>query len=103
MKYTLIILLFILFGCGKKPLDYTYTFTVKITYLNGDTDTTSIDIDSYGGRKCGIYLSASSGNILSQGVTQPCIIKGCGLYREAVSCGVRKFNILKTEKVLLIK
>lgn len=102
MKYILLLSILWFCSCSDNEVNYTYTFKVKVTYLNGDTDTTIAQVDSHDGLKCYIYLSVSDGGLLSSGGPQPCLIKGCGLSREAVSCGVRKFDILGTEKILLV-
>ena len=81
--------------------NYTYKWKLAVIYTNGDKDTVNCQYDSFNGNECYLTLKISERGLLSSGGTEPCIIMGCGFYIEPVVCGVRKYEIVKLDKVLL--
>jgi hypothetical protein len=81
--------------------NYTYKWKLAVVYTNGEKDTVNCQYDSFKGNECYLTLKISESGLLSSGGTEPCIIMGCGFYSEPVVCGVRKYEVLNLDKVLL--
>jgi len=97
--YTLLVAVF-LGGC-EYGQDYKYTYTVKITYTDSAVDTVTFDYDSFKGIPVNVYLKISDSGLLASGGTSPCLMVGCGFYRTAIACGVRKYEIINEVKVAI--
>ena len=81
--------------------NYTYKWKLAVIYTNGEKDTVDCQYNSFKGNECYLTLKISESGLLSSGGTEPCIIMGCGFYSKPVVCGVRKYEILNLNKVLL--
>ena len=93
-----------LFSCQKNyGTNYTYKWKLAVTYTNGDKDTINCQYDSFKSNDCFLTLKVSESGLLSSSETEPCIIMGCGFYSEPVTCGVRKYEVISLDKVLLKK
>jgi len=90
------------FSCSG-PIDYTYKWKLAVVYTNGEKDTMNCQYDSFNGNNCYLNLKVSEVGLIETNAIDPCITMGCGVYEEAVTCGVRKYKILSLEKVLLNK
>jgi len=97
--FTLIMLCCFL-SCKYGP-DYTYRWKLAIVYTNGDKDTIDCQYDSFNGNECYLILKISSNGLVSSGGMEPCIVMWCGMYYKPVACGVRKYDILKSDKIPL--
>ena len=53
------------------------------------------------GNECYLTLKISESGLISSGGTESCIIMGCRFYSTPVVCGVRKYEILSLDKMLL--
>jgi hypothetical protein len=90
------------FSCSSNfGHNYTYKWKLAVIYTNGEKDTVNCQYNSFKGNECYLTLKISESGLLSSGGTEPCIIMGCGFYSEPVVCGVRKYEILNLDKVLL--
>jgi hypothetical protein len=74
--------------------DYSYKWKIKTTYTNSAIDTIDCSYDSFNGNECVVILRGDGGG---------CINMQCGLRRKIVACGVRRFEILNFEKILIKK
>jgi hypothetical protein len=92
--FILLILILSLTGCKPKyPPDYTYKWDVDVTYTNGDMETIHHEQNSSKGIPLYLYLRISE-------TGSPCLCASNGYYtRYVIACGVRKYQILKEEKV----
>lgn len=99
IKTLLLLSFFIIYSCGyKNAQNYKYTWTVDVTYANGDKDTIHCSYDSFNGNPVSIYLKIHENGLLSDSGTEPCLVMGCGFYTEVVCCGVRSYSILSLNK-----
>ena len=90
------------FSCSSNfGTNYIYKWKLAVVYTNGEKDTVNCQYNSFKGNECYLTLKISESGLLSSGGTEPCIIMGCGFYSEPVVCGVRKYEILNLDKVLL--
>jgi hypothetical protein len=102
IRYFLYILLVaILFsGCAyKHAQNYNYKWKVKVIYTNGDIDTIQCERNSFNGNEAYLWLKISEPGILISGGTSPCLITQCGFYEDVIVCGVRKYEVLLSEKI----
>ena len=105
IKSVLLILvaIFYLSSCSEGPINYTYKWKIAVVYTNGEKDTINCQYDSFNGNNCYLNLKISEVGLVETNAIDPCITMGCGVYEEAVTCGVRRYEILSLEKVLLKK
>lgn len=96
-----LLLCVILISCSNFETNYTYKWKLAVVYTNGEKDTIKCQYDSFKNNECYLYLKISETGLISGAGTAPCIIMGCGFYSDVVACGVRKFEILSLDKVLL--
>ena len=80
---------FILPSCSQE--NYTYKWKVAVVYTNGDKDT--LDIQSQKMRNGGKLILPSSAQCLAYTDHSATL--------EIVACGVRKYEVLKEEKLPL--
>jgi len=99
----IIIIMCCLSSCFNNKNNYTYKWKLSVVYTNGDKDTIDCEYDSFNGNDCYLTLKISESGLLTSGGTEPCIITGCGFYWKPVVCGVRKYEIISLEKILLEK
>jgi len=96
---SIIIIIFFFSGCYNFDPDYTYKWDIEVTYTNGDIDTISCGRDSFKGNEVSLYLSARSSGFSGSG--SACVYMSCGMEKEAIVCGVRKFDIICEQKELI--
>ena len=106
-KKSFLVVLFIMFvmfifsSCSYNGPNYTYKWKLAVVYTNGEKDTVKCQYNSFKGNDCFLILQISEDGVLSSGGTAPCIVIGCGFYSKVVVCGVRKYEILSLDKVLI--
>lgn len=103
LLFVLLLSLFMLLlsACQKYEPDYTYTWVVAVVYTNGDNDTITCSRDSFKGNPCIIYLKTQSNGFITSGMPEPCLVTGCGFYSTAITCGVRKYEVLSELREVL--
>ena len=81
--------------------DYSNSFVIRVTYMNGDVDTIDYNRVSFGDEDMVIELNIATGGLLSGAGTTPCIVSYNNSYgSEVVCCGVRKFSIISHDKMV---
>ena len=95
-----IITMILVVSCGYDP-DYTYSWDIEVTYQNGDIDTIHHERASFNGNPVHLYIY-TSGTLLNN-VASPTLVTHCGIYKETITTGVRKFKILDETKILVVE
>jgi len=96
IKYIFYILtVILLMSCCGSSVNYRYKYTAEVTYTDSTVDTLTFGRDSFNGNKVSHSLN-TDGNTA-------CLVIHCGAYSDPIACGVRKYVILDTKRILIKK
>lgn len=89
-----------LLGCKKRAPEQKFSYTIKITFTNGDIDTVKTVISTFKQRPISLQIKNSRAVLFGDPIaTNPCLTARTFNRNFNLACDVRLFSVLSIEEL----